>query len=161
MITVLIFLAVLFVLILVHEWGHFITAKLTGMRVDEFAIGFPPKLFSWKRGETEYSLNALPIGGFVRIYGEDPTQVAAASADSARAFGSRPKWAQAIVLVAGVTMNVAFAWFLFVIMLTTGVPTQVSFRGSKWAPAAPVIGPMATAVAATMPSTVPSFGATL
>ncbi len=125
MITVLIFLAVLFVLILVHEWGHFITAKLTGMRVDEFAIGFPPKLFSWKRGETEYSLNALPIGGFVRIYGEDPTQVAAASADSARAFGSRPKWAQAIVLVAGVTMNVAFAWFLFVIMLTTGVPTQV------------------------------------
>lgn len=124
-VTVLIFLAVLFVLVLVHEWGHYITAKLTGMRVDEFAIGFPPKLFSWKKGETTYSLNALPIGGFVRIYGEDLTETVAASADSGRAFGARPKWAQAVVLVAGVTMNVLFAWLLFVIMLTVGVPTQV------------------------------------
>jgi len=64
-----IFIAILFVLILVHEWGHFITAKKTGMRVDEFAIGFPPKLFGIKRGETEYTINALPIGGFVRIWG--------------------------------------------------------------------------------------------
>lgn len=125
MTTILIFLAVLFVLILVHEWGHYIVAKLTGMRVDEFAIGFPPKLFSWKRGETEYSLNALPIGGFVRIYGEDPTSVTEATPDSSRAFSARPKWAQALVLVAGVTMNIIFAWFLFVIMLSVGVPTQV------------------------------------
>lgn len=124
-VTILIFLAVLIVLVFVHEWGHYITAKLTGMRVDEFAVGFPPKLFSWKRGETVYSLNSVPIGGFVRIYGEDPTQVSEASADSSRAFGARPKWAQALVLVAGVTMNVIFAWFLFVIMLTAGVPTQV------------------------------------
>ncbi len=124
-VTVLIFLAVLFVLVLVHEWGHYITAKLTGMRVDEFAIGFPPKVFSWKKGETTYSLNALPIGGFVRIYGEDLTEAVEASADSHRAFGARPKWAQAIVLIAGVTMNVLFAWVLFVIMLTVGVPTQV------------------------------------
>ena len=124
-VTVLIFLAVLFVLVLVHEWGHYITAKLTGMRVDEFAIGFPPKLLSWKKGETTYSLNALPIGGFVRIYGEDLTEAITASADSDRAFGARPKWAQAVVLVAGVTMNVLFAWLLFVIMLTVGVPTQV------------------------------------
>ncbi len=125
MITVLIFLAVLFVLILVHEWGHFIVAKLTGMRVDEFAIGFPPKLYSVKRGETEYSLNSVPIGGFVRIYGEDPTQVNADSSDRARAFGARPKWAQALVLIAGVTMNVLFAWVLFVLILVVGVPTQV------------------------------------
>ena len=125
MVTVLIFLAVLFVLVLVHEWGHYITAKLTGMRVDEFAIGFPPKVVSWKKGETTYSLNLLPVGGFVRIYGEDLTEEVAASADSPRAFGARPKLAQAVVLVAGVTMNVLFAWFLFVIMLTVGVPTQV------------------------------------
>jgi regulator of sigma E protease len=69
--TILIFFIVLFVLILVHEWGHFIVAKKTGMRVDEFGIGFPPKLFGIKKGGTEYTLNALPIGGFVRIYGED------------------------------------------------------------------------------------------
>ncbi len=126
--TVLIFLAVLFVLILVHEWGHFIVAKLTGMRVDEFAIGFPPKLFSWKKGETEYSLNALPIGGFVRIYGEDATQVIkeGGEADRSRAFGARPKWAQALVLLAGVTMNWVFAWFLLVIIMMIGVPTGIT-----------------------------------
>lgn len=125
MTTILIFLAVLFVLILVHEWGHFIVAKLTKMRVDEFAIGFPPKLFSWKRGETEYSLNSLPLGGFVRIYGEDPTVVAGTDPDSARAFGARPKWAQALVLLAGVTMNWIFAWLLLVIIMIVGVPTQI------------------------------------
>ena len=124
-VTVLIFLAVLFVLVLVHEWGHYITAKLTGMRVDEFAIGFPPKVLSWQKGETTYSLNALPIGGFVRIYGEDLTEALTASVDSDRAFSARPKWAQAVVLVAGVTMNILFAWVLFAALLMSGVPTQV------------------------------------
>lgn len=125
--SVLIFLAVLFVLILVHEWGHYIVAKLTGMRVDEFAIGFPPKLFSWKKGETEYSLNSLPIGGFVRIYGEDPTQVeTGVDPDKSRSFSARPKWAQALVLVAGVTMNWIFAWFLLVLIMVVGVPTGIT-----------------------------------
>ncbi len=92
-ISVVIFLAVLFVLILVHEWGHYITAKLTGMRVDEFGIGFPPKLLSFKRGETNYTLNALPVGGFVKIYGENPEELTDKSADlnvRSRAFGARP-----------------------------------------------------------------------
>jgi len=126
--TILIFLAVLFVLILVHEWGHYIVAKLTGMRVDEFAIGFPPRLLSWKKGETVYSLNALPIGGFVRIYGEDATQVTkdGGSPDKDRAFSARPKWAQALVLIAGVTMNWIFAWFLLVIIIMMGVPTCIT-----------------------------------
>jgi regulator of sigma E protease len=130
MITILIFLAVLFVLILVHEWGHFIVAKLTGMRVDEFAIGFPPRLISWKRGETEYSLNALPLGGYVRIYGEDPTAVDGVDADRGRAFGARPKWAQTLVLIAGVTMNWLFAWFLLVVIMVIGVPTQIEERAA-------------------------------
>ncbi len=121
--SILIFLAVLFILILVHEWGHFIVAKKTGMRVDEFGIGFPPKLFGVKKGETEYTLNAFPIGGFVRIYGEDPTAVE--DIDRARAFGVRPKWAQALVLIAGVTMNVLFAWVLFVAIFLGGMPTAV------------------------------------
>lgn len=108
-------------LILVHEWGHYIVAKKTGMRVDEFGIGFPPKLFGIKRGETEYTLNALPIGGFVRIFGENGTDVA----DGDRAFGARPKWAQALVLIAGVVMNVLFAWLLFSITFMVGVPTAV------------------------------------
>jgi regulator of sigma E protease len=122
--SVIIFLLVLFVLILVHEWGHFITAKKTGMRVDEFAIGFPPRLFVIKKGETEYTFNLLPIGGFVRIFGENPETVAD-TADQPRSFSARPYWAQALVLVAGVTMNVIFAWFLFVATFMIGVPTAV------------------------------------
>ena len=123
--TALIFIAVLFVLILVHEWGHYITAKKTGMRVDEFGIGFPPKLFGFKKGETEYTLNALPIGGFVRIYGEDLTRVGE-DIDKDRAFSARPKLAQTIVLLAGVTMNIILAWMLFISVFMLGVPTAIS-----------------------------------
>lgn len=121
--SILIFFVVLFVLILVHEWGHFITAKKTGMRVDEFGIGFPPKLFGIQKGETEYTFNALPIGGFVRIYGENGT--GEDIPDRARAFGARPKWAQAVVLLAGVVMNILFAWLLFSVTYMVGVPTAV------------------------------------
>jgi regulator of sigma E protease len=125
--SILIFLVVLFLLILVHEWGHFIVAKKTGMRVDEFGIGFPPKLFGVKRGETEYTLNALPIGGFVKIWGENYEDAAQPeTADAGRGFSSRPKWAQALVLVAGVTMNVIFAWLLFAGTYMIGVPTAVT-----------------------------------
>lgn len=120
--SILLFLIVLFTLVLVHEWGHYIVAKLTGMRVDEFGIGFPPKLFGIKKGETEYTFNALPIGGFVRILGEDPTQV---TEDSDRSFSSKNRFAQALVLLAGITMNILFAWLLFVIIFISGVPTTV------------------------------------
>jgi regulator of sigma E protease len=123
--SILIFFLVLFVLILVHEWGHFIAAKKTGMRVDEFGIGFPPKLFGVKKGETEYTFNALPIGGFVRIFGENPAAIEDTDTDKECAFGSRPYWAQAVVLVAGVIMNVIFAWALFLITFMIGVPTAV------------------------------------
>ena len=122
--TVLIFLAVLFVLVLVHEFGHFITAKWSGMRVDEFAIGFPPRLLSWKKGETVYTLNIIPIGGFVRIYGENGAEENG-DLDTTRAFAYRPRMLQAIVLVAGVTMNILFAWALYTASYTIGVPTIV------------------------------------
>jgi regulator of sigma E protease len=126
--AILIFLGVLFVLILVHEWGHYITAKWTGMRVDEFGIGFPPKLLGWRRGETEYTLNALPIGGFVKILGEngDEDGVTLNDSDRSRTFAARPKWAQALVLVAGVTMNVLFAWLLLLSILLLGTEVQVN-----------------------------------
>jgi regulator of sigma E protease len=126
--TILIFFAVLFVLILVHEWGHFIVAKRNGIRVDEFGIGFPPKLFGIKRGETEYTLNLLPIGGFVKIYGEnaeDASKDASGGGDISRSFVAKSKLVQAAVLVAGVTMNILFAWLLFVIVFAVGVPTAI------------------------------------
>lgn len=125
--SIFLFLLVLFVLVLVHEWGHYITAKKTGMRVDEFAIGFPPKLFGVKKGETEYNFNLFPIGGYVRIYGENAEDDGKerAATDVGRAFHERPKWAQAVVLVAGITMNILFAWLLFTTTLIIGVPTAV------------------------------------
>lgn len=126
--TVLIFFLVLFVLILVHEWGHFIVAKKTGMRVDEFGIGFPPKLFGIKKGETEYTINLLPIGGFVRIFGENAQDAAEAKVhgdDVRDSFTSKSLLAQTAVLIAGVSMNIIFAWFLFALVLIMGVPTAV------------------------------------
>jgi regulator of sigma E protease len=111
--TILIFLIILLVLVIVHEFGHFIAAKLTGMRVDEFAFGFPPRIWSVKKGETNYSFNAIPLGGYVAIYGENGEKDDVAKKDK-RAFGNRPWWAQLITLVAGVTMNMILAWIIFV-----------------------------------------------
>lgn len=122
--TVIIFIAVLVVLIVVHELGHFIAAKLSGMRVDEFGLGYPPKVWSFKKGETEYSFNALPFGGFVKIYGEDETGVV--GNDSPRAFGSRPRILQAIVLVAGIVMNILLAYVLITATLVMGTPRALS-----------------------------------
>lgn len=123
--SVLIFLLVLFVLVLVHELGHFIAAKKTGMRVDEFGIGFPPKLFGVRKGETEYTFNALPIGGFVKIFGEDAVDAEGAS-NRERSFVAKGRLQQAIVLIAGVTMNVVFAWLLFTTALSVGVLGEVT-----------------------------------
>lgn len=122
--SVLLFLAVLFVLVLVHEFGHFLAARKSGMRVDEFGIGFPPRLFSWRRSETLFSLNAIPLGGFVKIFGEDRDD-AAAIPDSSRAFSRRPLPAQAFVLVAGVAANILLAFLLFAAALMIGTESNV------------------------------------
>lgn len=122
--TLFIFLAVLVVLILVHELGHFIVAKKSDIRVDEFGIGFPPKIVGKKYGETEYSINLLPIGGFVRIWGEDPTEEHADdSPENKRSFVKKPLYIQALVLIAGVTMNVFLAFVLFTVANLIGIPT--------------------------------------
>lgn len=132
--TIILFIAVLFALILVHELGHFLTAKWAKMRVDEFAIGFPPRLFSFKRGETEYSINLLPIGGYVKIWGENGADApmapvsneVSASSDSGRAFSARPRLHQAIVLLAGVAMNILVAWLIFFAVAMIGTPTAIN-----------------------------------
>src|SRR5947207_434871 len=71
MITALIFLIVLSILVLIHEFGHFIAAKRNGVMVEEFGLGFPPRIFGIKKGETTYSINLIPLGGFVKVYGEE------------------------------------------------------------------------------------------
>jgi len=123
--TIVLFIAVLFFLVLVHELGHFLTAKWSKMRVDEFAIGFPPRLLSFKKGETEYSINLLPIGGYVKILGENGIDEITET-DRTKSFGARPYWQQAVVLIAGVTMNILVAWLIFFAVAMIGTPTFVS-----------------------------------
>jgi regulator of sigma E protease len=126
---------VLGVLVFVHELGHFVTARLNGIRVDEFGFGFPPRLFGVKRGGVIYSLNAIPVGGFVRIYGENGE-----NADEPDAFGAKKWWQRAMVLAAGSAMNVLLAFLIFAgLALAVGVPTStgaVVFRVERGSPAA-------------------------
>ncbi len=116
--TELIVFVGLILLVLVHELGHFAAAKAFGMYVEEFGIGFPPRLFSRKRGETRYSLNLIPLGGFVKLHGElDGTQ--------SRSFMREKAWKRAIVLVAGVVMNFIAGSLIFSAVLWMGVPPAV------------------------------------
>src|SRR3989344_316565 len=123
--SIIIFIILLAVLILVHEFGHFIIAKLSGIRVDEFGLGFPPKIFSFKYGETKYSLNLIPFGGFVKIFGEDPNEESIRGKDSKRSFVKKSKWIQVAVLIAGVSFNVIFAWLLISVGYMSGLPSSV------------------------------------
>lgn len=127
--SILYFILVLFVIVLVHEYGHYKTAKMFGVRVDEFGFGYPPKVMTlFKRGETVFTLNALPFGGFVKIYGEDAVE----GGDTSRALFSKPKWQQAIILSAGVIMNVILGWVIFLGLFLTHSPTMSSFVPSQY-----------------------------
>ena len=106
LITIVAFVGVLVVLILVHELGHFVTAKASGVRVEEFGLGFPPRLFSVKRGETRYSLNAIPLGGFTKMSGEEDPKVPGSLAN--KSIGTR-----ILVLSAGSLMNALLPLLLF------------------------------------------------
>lgn len=128
--NILIFVIILLILVLVHEFGHFFTAKKFDIRVDEFGFGFPPKLFGIKKGETEYTFNLLPIGGFVKIFGEDPEAEqarygAGSNEDRSRSFQYKAKWKQAIVLFAGIFANFLLAWVLFSFSFMSGLPTSL------------------------------------
>ena len=112
MLTILAAVFVFGVLVTVHEFGHFITAKLTGMRVDEFAIGFGPKLYQQKDGDTLYSLRAIPLGGYNKIAGMDPDDP-----PEPGTFKSKPIPSRMLVILAGALMNFLLG-FLIVLILT-------------------------------------------
>lgn len=125
--SILIFIVVIVALIVVHELGHFIAAKLSGMRVDEFGLGYPPRaMVLANKGGTLYTLNWLPFGGFVKIFGEDGEKEQEAGAGGSRAFSKRPRILQAVVLVAGITMNLLFAYVLITSALIMGTPRALS-----------------------------------
>ncbi len=106
LVTIISFVAVLFVLVIAHEMGHFFTAKAFGVGIDEFGLGFPPRLFSIKRGKTRYSINALPLGGFVKMAGEEDPKIPGSLAS--KSIGAR-----ILVLSAGSLMNALLPILLF------------------------------------------------
>ncbi|MEA4910752.1 putative zinc metalloprotease [bioreactor metagenome] len=135
--TILIFIAILLVLVLVHEAGHFFAAKSSGVRVDEFAFGFPPRLFSKTKGETTYSFNAIPVGGYVKIYGENGMDEKNSSEnkeegeifenkpkpDLKRSFAHKHPLIKIFILSAGVIMNLILAY----ILITASVYSTTTF----------------------------------
>ena len=125
--TIIIFIIVLLVCVVAHEFGHFIVAKKSGMLVEEFGFGIPPRLYAKKKGETVYSINALPIGGFVKIAGEDGK---AEGVPLNRQFDGKPWYIRSLVLVAGVVCNILLAFVLFTIAYTIGMPAIVTSGGT-------------------------------
>jgi regulator of sigma E protease len=132
-------------LILGHEAGHFFVAKLFGLKVDEFGIGFPPRIVAKKFGDTEYSINWLPFGGFVRISGErgefegispeegthGVTQEEMSDADKARLFFNQPAWKKSAIVLAGVFMNFILGWLLIAAVFMIGVPQTLVISGTQ------------------------------
>lgn len=131
MTTALVAIIVFGLLVLIHESGHFVAAKLAGIKIHEFAIGMGPKLLQTRKGETAYSIRALPLGGYVRMEGEDE------ESDDPRSFNSRPVLARIAVIFAGPFMNFVLAIGLFsIIFYFIGVPTT---RISKVMPQSPAL----------------------
>lgn len=138
LITIIVFLLVLSVLVLFHEFGHFYSARKLGIKVDEFGLGFPPRIFAfyknkegkrkfkWGKGEIKdasdviYSINAVPIGGFVKIKGEDGK-----NCQDKDSFSAQKVWKRLIVVSAGVIMNIFLAWILISIGFMIGFPQAV------------------------------------
>ena len=124
LLTIITFIVILSLLVFVHEFGHFIVAKKAGMKIEEFGFGYPPRLWGKQVGETIYSINALPIGGFVKILGEELGEKVAKE-DEKKTFYSKPKKARTAVLLAGVLMNFFLAVLAFSIIYTQiGIPTK-------------------------------------
>ena len=121
--TQLVVVPVLSVLLLVHELGHFVAARLAGIKVEEFGFGLPPRIFGVRRGEIIYSLNWIPLGAFVRMMGED-----GADSDDDRSFINKSKLARSAVLFAGPAMNFIAAALLFMAAYVAGWPTPTSME---------------------------------
>ncbi|MDH4320033.1 MAG: RIP metalloprotease RseP [Desulfobulbaceae bacterium] len=123
--SLLSFIVLLGLLIFVHELGHFLFAKLFGVKVLKFSLGFGPKIFGRQRGETEYLISAFPLGGYVKMLGEQPEDEVAAE-DKARSFSAKPVWQRMIVVAAGPLFNLFFAVLLFwTIFAVAGLPDLV------------------------------------
>lgn len=144
MLTIILVIAGLAVLILGHEAGHFLAAKAFGMKVDEFGVGFPPRVFARKKGGTEYSLNWLPFGGFVkiagevdRLAGETEKLEALPPEEKKKLFFNQPAWKRSVVMLSGVLANFLIGWLLFALVFSVGTGAALTIGGvQKDSPAA-------------------------
>lgn len=121
LLTILVFIIILGLLVFVHEFGHFITAKKMGVRVEEFGFGFPPRIFGIKRGETIYSLNWIPLGGFVKIKGEQGERP-----EDEDSFTHKKVWQRGVILLSGVLMNFLLTVILLSLGYFIGLPQDVT-----------------------------------
>jgi regulator of sigma E protease len=120
------FVLVLGLLVFVHEFGHFLFAKLFGVRVLKFSLGFGPRVVGKVIGETEYVISAFPLGGFVKMFGENPDEQEVTSEDREGSFAHKPVWKRFLVVLAGPLFNLLFAVVLFFVVFTfVGIPTPV------------------------------------
>ncbi len=126
MLAALTFIIILLILVVIHELGHFIAAKKNDVYVEEFGVGFPPKAIGKKFGETLYTLNWLPLGGFVKLYGEEYHEEdkleKKLKIPASRAFVNKKPWQKTIIIVAGVIMNFLLGWIIISYLFTSGVP---------------------------------------
>lgn len=125
----IIFVVALSVLVLVHEWGHFVAARKTGVKVEEFGLGLPPRIVGKKIGQTIYSINWLPIGGFCKLLGEDPStgsgQVSVGS--KKESFEYKKPWQKLLIVLGGVLMNLVLAIVIFSVVYTIlGTPVETN-----------------------------------
>lgn len=133
MTTVIATIVVLGILIFVHELGHFLLAKLLGVKVQIFSLGFPPKLVGKKWGETEYRLSIIPLGGYVKLMGENPDDDVPAGEEH-RAFAHHPLWHRALIVLAGPGFNLLFAVLaLTLVFAVSGIPYAIPKVGEVMA----------------------------
>ena len=119
MLTAVLFVLMLLVLVIPHEWGHMVVAKLCGVKVNEFSVGMGPLLFQRKKGDTQYSVRLLPLGGFCAMEGEEET------VDSPTSYSSKSNPQKIAILLAGVTMNILIAILVSIIVVgITGFPSN-------------------------------------
>ncbi|MBI5072111.1 RIP metalloprotease RseP [Candidatus Falkowbacteria bacterium] len=121
LLTLVVFVLILGLLVFVHELGHFVAARKNGVKVEEFGFGFPPRIFGIKKGETTYSLNWIPLGGFVKIKGEDGE-----NKEDEDSFSHKKIWRRAVILAAGVLMNFILAAVLLSIGFMIGLPQVIN-----------------------------------
>src|SRR5689334_20068057 len=114
---VLLFVLLILVVIVIHEAGHFTVAKLFGIKVEEFFVGFGPRLWSFRRGETEYGVKAIPLGGYVRIAGMNPYQPPTEQ-EYPRTFGAKPIWERALVIFAGPVTHFLIAFLVLILFFS-------------------------------------------